>query len=109
MGHVPSTTSRRQALFARASEKALKGLAAWQQENPNAKRPLIVLTGGLCSLDLMTAALHDGHADMLGIGRLSILSPHLPKRLLQDDTTINFSDEASTASSREPWKIRGFV
>ena len=74
MGHVPSTTSRRQALFARASEKALKGLAAWQQENPNAKRPLIVLTGGLCSLDLMTAALHDGHADMLGIGRLSVIS-----------------------------------
>ncbi|KIP06483.1 hypothetical protein PHLGIDRAFT_13872 [Phlebiopsis gigantea 11061_1 CR5-6] len=106
IGHVPSRASRRQALFSLASERAVKELTAWQQANPNAKRPLIILTGGLCSLDLMTAALQDRHADMLGIGRLSILCPHLPKRLIQSGAITDISHETSTASSREPWETR---
>ncbi|KAI0071038.1 FMN-linked oxidoreductase [Panus rudis PR-1116 ss-1] len=75
-------SSPRQALFADFSSNALKLLKEDFSEPAVANtRPLILLTGGLRTPQLLTSALANGHADLLGIGRLSVLYPELPKRL----------------------------
>ncbi|KAF9533544.1 hypothetical protein CPB83DRAFT_480515 [Crepidotus variabilis] len=71
------TKSRRQAFFAHVSQQVLKQLSA---SNPS-NRPLILLTGGLNSPTLLTTALASKHADLLGIGRASVLSPNIPSIL----------------------------
>lgn len=70
--HSPSP---RQALFSEFSQRALHSLS----DLPS--RPMIILTGGLRSASLMHSALENGHADMLGIGRLSVVQPDLPTLL----------------------------
>lgn len=66
----------RQAFFSRFSRLA----RATVQSLP-APRPLVVLTGGLRSLDALTDVLDAQHADLAGIGRGSVLTPDLPNRL----------------------------
>lgn len=47
-----------------------------------------MLTGGLTTTDLMVSALSNGHADLLGIGRLSVEVPYLPRVLREPDGVI---------------------
>lgn len=66
----------RQAFFARFSHQALKTL-----HSRGGPVPLILLTGGLRTLGLLRSALAYRHADLLGIGRGSIVCPDLPSVL----------------------------
>lgn len=43
--------------------------------------PLIALTGGFRTYATINSALADGHAELIGIGRLSIHDPHVPIQL----------------------------
>jgi hypothetical protein len=87
----PSRPSPRQALFARFSRQALMVL-----EQLPSTTPLILLTGGLRSSAHLHTALHSRHADLLGIGRGSIVCPNLPDVLKERKT----HDE--TPFAREP-------
>lgn len=49
--------------------------------------PLVLLTGGLNTLPRMTSVLAHDHAHLLGIGRLSVLHPSLPKEIASAITT----------------------
>lgn len=73
-------TSRRQAVFEGFSKRAMQALTTTGSSD-QAKRPLIMLTGGLHSPDLMQAALSHKHTDLLGIGRGAVLQPELPRHL----------------------------
>lgn len=56
--------------------------------------PLILLTGGLKNLDILSAALNDNHANLLGIGRGSILYPNLPSVIRErSKEPQNWNDE----------------
>lgn len=68
--------SPRQALFADFSRRAMQELS--QIPTPNTPHPLILLTGGLKTPELLTSALAQNHANLLGIGRLAIACPELP-------------------------------
>ncbi|KAI0375529.1 FMN-linked oxidoreductase [Pilatotrama ljubarskyi] len=64
--------------FASKSMDILASLSAPGQRPP----PLVVLTGGLTTLPRMASVLAHHHADLLGIGRLSILRPEMPNELV---------------------------
>lgn len=66
--------SPRQVFFAQFAKKARECL---KTDFP-ADVPLILLTGGLRSPAHLHSALDAGHADLLGIGRGSILRPDIP-------------------------------
>ena len=73
--------SPRQALFSTYSRQAVQTLSSLPQSTP--PLPLILLTGGLRTPELLYSALSSGHAHLLGIGRGSVLCPHLPLVLKQ--------------------------
>ena len=84
MSAKPSASnSPRQALFARFSHRALQALESLRQSNSAyiGCLPLILLTGGLRTPGLLQKALALKHADLLGIGRGSVLCPDLPSVL----------------------------
>lgn len=70
------TKSIRQVFFARFSRQVLAALRSRKlmQVSP----PLILLTGGLRTPRLLRSALMSGHADLLGVGRGSVLCPKFP-------------------------------
>ena len=70
-------SSPRQAFFAEFAHEVKHRLASPEVSKP----PLILLTGGLRTLPLMSSVLTHDHADLLGVGRLSILCPDLPRTL----------------------------
>ncbi|KAF9448047.1 FMN-linked oxidoreductase [Macrolepiota fuliginosa MF-IS2] len=74
---------RRQALFARFSQQAIKALDSAGFKAP--LRPVIMLTGGLRTPSLLQSALQSGQTDMLGIGRGSVLCPHIPQIMTEFD------------------------
>lgn len=74
-----TSTSQRQALFTRFSREALLAVAS-TVANP----PLILLTGGFSCPAQLNTALDSKHADLLGIGRFSIICPDLPLTLRQN-------------------------
>ena len=79
--NTPSDKSPRQAFFSRFSQQALKTLSSIDPPTPDYNRPLILLTGGLRTPALLRSALTLKHADLLGLGRASVLAPDLPDRL----------------------------
>ncbi|KIM46043.1 hypothetical protein M413DRAFT_441104 [Hebeloma cylindrosporum] len=85
MSPKPSASnSPRQAFFARFSHRALLALENLRQEPAcPGYLPLILLTGGLRTPGLLQKALALKHADLLGIGRGSVLCPDLPSVLAQ--------------------------
>ncbi|KAJ8081803.1 hypothetical protein PM082_007649 [Marasmius tenuissimus] len=87
--------SSRQAFFASFSSKAVKALSGV----PAHSRPPILLTGGLRSPGHLQTALSSRHADLLGVGRASILSPDLP-RVLQ--TRLKTEDKEQSFSPFQP-------
>lgn len=80
---APQQSNSRQALFARFSEQAVKTLESLPRSASSPPLPLILLTGGLRTPGLLHTALSMGHAQLLGIGRGSVLSPDLPNLLQQ--------------------------
>ncbi|KAF4564679.1 hypothetical protein EYR36_002617 [Pleurotus pulmonarius] len=91
-----TSTSPRQALFTRFSREALLAVAS-TVANP----PLILLTGGFSSPAQLNTALDSKHADLLGIGRFSIICPDLPLTLRQNAHPPNsyFSSRPSIESA----------
>ncbi|KAF4564680.1 hypothetical protein EYR36_002618 [Pleurotus pulmonarius] len=91
-----TSTSARQALFTRFSREALLAVAS-TVANP----PLILLTGGFSSPTQLDTALDSKHADLLGIGRFSIICPDLPLTLRQNTHPPNsyFSSRPSIESA----------
>ena len=81
--------SPRQAFFAQFAQKARECLKTNVLADVNV--PLILLTGGLRSPSHLQNALDAGHADLLGIGRGSLLCPDLPAVLRESvlDATAN--------------------
>ena len=68
--------SPRQAFFAQFAKQARECLKTDFLADANV--PLVLLTGGLRSPSHLQSALDAGHADLLGIGRGSILHPDIP-------------------------------
>lgn len=99
---MTTTGSRRQAFFSDFAQRAVRVLAAQspaQQDFSNTScaarfpdagkpKPLVLLTGGLRTLPLLSSALALQHAHLLGLGRLSVLCPELP-RLLSESLENN--------------------
>ncbi|KAI0353549.1 FMN-linked oxidoreductase [Trametes cingulata] len=72
--------SLRQVIFEDFASQSMQILS--QTSTPNQRvPPLVVLTGGLTTLPRMASVLANNHADLLGIGRLSILRPEMPNEL----------------------------
>lgn len=69
-------TTSRQAFFARFAREARDAIHARASSSP--RHPLILLTGGMRSPEVFEDALSQGHADLIGIGRGSVLAPKLP-------------------------------
>ncbi|QRW05471.1 NADH:flavin oxidoreductase/NADH oxidase [Ceratobasidium sp. AG-Ba] len=70
--------SPRQAFFSTFSRKARECVSQVD------RRPLIMLTGSIRSVDTISKCLDQKHADLIGIGRPSILYPDLPQRLMRE-------------------------
>jgi hypothetical protein len=70
-----TSVSKRQAFFSQFSRKVHECLPG----GPNT--PLIALTGGFRTYATINTALSSGHAELIGVGRLSIHDPHAPLRL----------------------------
>jgi len=75
-----STASPRQALFSRFSREVVNTLHSCQ-ETTGPLPPLVLLTGGLKTPEILYTALSSNHAHLLGIGRGSVLCPDLPTLL----------------------------
>lgn len=73
--HLGFLLSSRQAFFARFARKARSAI---HEVAFSSRRPLVLLTGGMRSLTIFHDALTQGHADLIGIGRGSVLVPDLP-------------------------------
>lgn len=74
-------TSPRQAFFAQFANKARECLKTDIPAGIDV--PLILLTGGLRSPAHLQSVLDAGHADLLGVGRGSLLRPDIPAILQQ--------------------------
>ncbi|KAF8914045.1 hypothetical protein CPB84DRAFT_1861255 [Gymnopilus junonius] len=74
---LSSSKSSRQAFFARFSHQALKSLNSLRSSSTR-PLPLILLTGGLRTPALLCSALASNDANLLGIGRGSVVCPALP-------------------------------
>lgn len=96
-----TTESSRQALFSRFSRAALKTLCSFAETQPQSRPlPLVLLTGGLRTPEIMSTAISANHAELLGVGRASVLCPDLPSRLKQFDLVSNTS---STSDWSKPF------
>jgi hypothetical protein len=69
-------TTSRQAFFARFARNARDAIHA--QTSSSSRHPLVLLTGGMRSPEVFEDALSQGHADLVGIARGSVLAPRLP-------------------------------
>lgn len=78
-----TANSPRQAFFSRFSREAVRALASNTASGFKPPTPLILLTGGLRTYDGLCNALERGHAQLLGIGRASVLCPELPRLLAE--------------------------
>jgi len=65
----------RQAFYARFARKARSAIHA---QSSSSRHPLVLLTGGMRSPGTIQDALAQRHADLVGIGRGSVLAPKLP-------------------------------
>ncbi|CAK5262097.1 unnamed protein product [Mycena citricolor] len=72
---ITSRLSSRQATFATFSQSAMQIVEGLP------KPPLILLTGGLNSPNLLHSVLSSHHAHLLGIGRSAVLRPDIPEIL----------------------------
>lgn len=82
--------SQRQAFFSHFSHHIMEVLDSLPS---GTIRPRIVLTGGLRSPSNLCNVLSSRHADLLGIGRASLLRPDLPLYLQELCDTSNIIDD----------------
>ena len=75
LGPEFASASKRQVFFSQFSRRVLEALP----KGPTT--PLIALTGGFRTYAMMNSALASGHAELVGLGRLSIHAPHVPIQL----------------------------
>src|SRR5258708_4136551 len=94
-------TTSRQAFFARFARKARDAIHAQAPSSP--RHLLVLLTGGMRSPEIFEDALSQGHADLIGIGRGSVLEPRLPLLLRK-----LYSGRAAGALNRERDEVRVF-
>lgn len=99
MSTGPTQRNQRQAFFARFSQQAIKVLDSI--ETKTHPRPVVVLTGGLRTPNLLRSALQSGQADMLGIGRGSVACPHLPDLMWEYEQGLT-ADDGNTLFGIEP-------
>ncbi|RDX42552.1 FMN-linked oxidoreductase [Lentinus brumalis] len=94
---VENFKSPRQVIFESFAEKSMSILSNTATNRPP---PVVVLTGGLNTLPRMTSVLAHDHAHLLGIARLSVLHPELPKELssaIKSGTPAFMSDPPSVS------------
>lgn len=73
--------SPRQVIFESFAEQSVRVLASCTPTSTKRQPPLVMLTGGLNTLPRMASVLAHDHAHLLGIGRLSVVNPYLPKEI----------------------------
>lgn len=73
--------SPRQVIFESFAEQSVRMLASCTPTSTKRQPPLVMLTGGLNTLPRMASVLAHDHAHLLGIGRLSVVNPYLPKEI----------------------------
>ncbi|KAF8842883.1 FMN-linked oxidoreductase [Paxillus ammoniavirescens] len=93
-------TSPRQAFFAHFAKEARDAMRI--DAPADVTVPLVLLTGGLRSPAHLRTALDAGHADILGIGRGSVLRPDLPA-ILHGRIAKATAGGTSIASDGEPF------
>ncbi|TFK32011.1 hypothetical protein BDQ12DRAFT_692598 [Crucibulum laeve] len=113
-----SSKSPRQAFFARFSHRAMQALDSLPRDASSPALPLILLTGGLRTPGLLHSALASRHADLLGIGRGSVLCPDLPTVLKEREDhedrdqweDVSFAPEPDLGSSAflQYWPLTWF-
>ncbi|KAG8716044.1 hypothetical protein FRC11_010770 [Ceratobasidium sp. 423] len=69
--------SARQAFFSSFSRKSLEYISGTEN-----RRPKIMLTGSIRSVDTIEDCLNRKHAELIGIGRPAILYPDLPHKII---------------------------
>ncbi|KAI0792287.1 hypothetical protein C8Q75DRAFT_752197 [Abortiporus biennis] len=82
-------SSPRQALFSQFSQRAMEVLESLPNP-PSRGRPLVLLTGGLRTPSIISSVLQNNHADLLGVGRSSVLYPDLPHQYLSNPDATHF-------------------
>lgn len=65
-------------IFESFAERSKEILAKWSLIEAGRPPPLVCVTGGLNTLPKMASVIGNAHADLLGIGRLSVIHPLLP-------------------------------
>lgn len=100
----PASKPSRQATFAHVSQQAMSLLRSLPRNSSSPQLPAILLTGGLRTPRLLQTALASHHAELLGIGRGSILCPNLPDLLkerpdLDADEPFRLEPDLSLSSS----------
>ncbi|EIN08209.1 FMN-linked oxidoreductase [Punctularia strigosozonata HHB-11173 SS5] len=88
-----SITTPRQALFSRFASRSVRTDDPGQY--PRTSAPLILLTGGLRAPLQMCSALQQEHADLLGVGRMAVLCPDLPRVMSRDGRATGDADDAA--------------
>jgi len=94
-------TTSRQAFFARFARDARDAIHA---QAPSSRPPLVLLTGGMRSPDVFEDALSQGHADLIGIGRASVLAPRLPLllgKLCSSRAVENLNGQSNDEATKE--------
>jgi len=90
----------RQAFFARFAREARDAIHAQAPSSP--RHPLVLLTGGMRSPEIFENALSQGHADLVGIGRGSVLAPRLPLLLRKLSSTRENDEVSRELSFQQP-------
>ena len=90
-------TSPRQALFEAFSQNAVETVLSSNSESP----PLIMLTGGLRTRAQFTRVIQEKHAHLLGLARMAVLQPNLPRLLHEKESLKSESDETTFE-----WELR---
>lgn len=76
------SASNRQAFFSTFSRQAVAALSKSELTGAQAHPPpIIMLTGGFRSASQMISALEQQHAQIIGVGRMSVVCPDLPRVL----------------------------
>jgi len=90
-----NSKSLRQAFFAQFSSRVMDALKKIEIELniPKHLLPLVILTGGLRTPAHLYTVLSSNHADLLGIGRSSLLCPSLPSVLRRLEESSSSQDK----------------
>jgi hypothetical protein len=106
-----ASSNPRQAFFTRYATHAVTVISE-EAERKGLSPPLVLLTGGLRTPASMQMAIERGHAHLLGLGRPSVLCPHLPRNLAAmnvDKNGLVHEDPNMTPLVQEPDLSVGWI